>query len=124
MYNLAKEKLKYQYLSYDFMYEGKRHKDKFCLNEGSPNVMLMYDDHDLEVTWIKHIRHKGTYIEINIVVNDNWNDENLGKVSASAWVCIYNKKSNQIIDEFEPDFWAYIDEECSSNNVNKHTFYI
>lgn len=93
------------------------------LDEDSPNVVMMYDDHDLEVTWVKHIRHKGKYIEISIVVNDDWNDENLGKVSASAWVCIYNKKRNLIIDEFEPDFWAYIDEENPCNNTNKSIFY-
>lgn len=123
MDNLAKKELVCQYLSYDFLYEGKRHKGKFLLDEDSPNVVMMYDDHDLEVTWIKHIRHKGKYIEISIVVNDDWNDDNLGKVSASAWVCVCNQKRKQIIDEFEPDFWAYIDEENPCNNTNKSIFY-
>lgn len=123
MNNLAQNVLAFQYLLYDFTYEGRRHKGRFRLYENSQNVVMLYDDHNMEVTWIKHIKHKGKYIEINIVVNDNWNDENLGKVSASAWVCVYNKMGNHIIDEFEPDYWAYIDEENPSNNTNKSQFY-
>lgn len=117
--------VKSQYLSYDFTYDGKKHKGKARLTESDPNVFMVYDDHDLELTWMKRIPHKGKHIVINIVVKDDWNDcGTLGKVAASAWVCVYDKRRAQIIEQFEPGFWAYIDEEDASNNVDKNSFYI
>lgn len=116
--------VKSQYLLYDFTYDGKKHKGKVRLSESNPNVSALYDDHDLELTWMKQIRHKSKHIVINIVVKDDWNDcETLGKVTASAWVCVYDKWRTRIIDQFDPDFWAYIDEENASNNVDKSAFY-
>lgn len=51
---------------------------------------MLYDDHAIEVTWVKRIRHKGKYVELSIVVNDDAYDANEGKVVASAWVCVYS----------------------------------
>lgn len=119
-----KEDIPQQFLLYDFTYEGKRHKGKILLDEDAPGVQMMYDDHDLEITWEKRIRHAGKDMVLNIVVKDDWNDmETLGKVVASAWVCISDRHDASIIEEFEPDHWAYIDEENESNNVSKDTFY-
>ena len=116
--------VKSQYLSFDFTYDGKKHKGKVRLTESDPNVFMLYDNHDLELTWFKHIRHKGKHIVINIVVKDDWSDyETLGSVAASAWVCVYNKQRTEVIEQFEPDFWAYVDEENASNNVDKNSFY-
>lgn len=117
--------VKYQYLLYDFTYEGKKHKGKIRLTEDIHNVFVLYDDHDLEITWFKKIRHKGKSIILNIVLKDDWNDyEILGNVAASVWVCVYNKRRKQIIDEFEPDYWSYLDEECPRNNIDKRSFYL
>ena len=66
--------VKSQYLSFDFTYDGKKHKGKVRLTESDPNVFMLYDDHDLEITWMKRIRHKGKHIVINIVVKDDWNN--------------------------------------------------
>ena len=109
-------------MKYDFWYEGVHHKGCVDLDEDSLGVQMMYDDHDLEVTWIKRIRHKGKYIELNIVINDDAYDPDEGMVVASAWVCVYSLKDN-IIDQFEPDHWSYIDEYDDSRNVCKETFY-
>lgn len=118
------ENIPNQYLMYDFTYEGKRHKGKILLDEDAPGVQMMYDDHDLEITWEKRIRHAGKEMVLNIVVKDDWNDmESLGKVVASAWVCISDRHHGNIIDQLEPDNWAYIDEENDRNNVSKETFY-
>lgn len=120
-----KEDISQQFLLYDFTYEGKRHKGKILLNEDAPGVQMMYDDHDLEITWEKRIRHAGKEMVLNIVVKDDWNDmESLGKVVASAWVRIFDRCHGIIIEEFEPDHWTYIDEENESNNVSKETFYL
>ena len=115
---------KAQYLVYDFTYEGVRHHAIIRLEENLNGVKMMYDDHDLEITWEKRIRHKGKYIIINIVLKDDWNDmTTLGKVVASAWVCVYDHSKNTKIDAFEPNYWSYIDEETPSNSVNKLNFY-
>lgn len=116
------EKKPNQYLVYDFTYEGQRHRGKVLLDEDTPNLNLMYDDHDLEDIWFKCIQHKGCKIELNITIANDWNEmENLGKVVASAWVCVYKK--DNLIASFEPDCWSYIDEEDESNNTCKGTFY-
>lgn len=114
-----------QYLLYDFIYEGQKHKGKVLLDEETPNLYMMYDDYDIEITWVKRIRHKGKYIELNIVINDDAYDANEGKVVASAWVCVYALTDRKhAIDQFEPDCWSYIDEEESSNSTCKGTFYV
>lgn len=116
------ENIPNQYLMYDFTYEGQRHKGKMLLDEDTPNIYMMYDDHDLEDIWLKHIRHKGYKIKLNITIANDWNEiENLGKVAASAWVCVYKK--DNLIASFEPDCWSYIDETDESNNTCKGTFY-
>ena len=113
-----------QYLMYDFSYEGQRHKGKITLDEDASSLYMMYDDHDIEITWVKHIRHKGKYIELSIVVNNDAYDANEGKVVASAWVCVYALKDKRhVLEQFEPDKWSYIDETDSANNVCKETFY-
>lgn len=114
-----------QYLKYDFTYEGKRHRCRVKLDESVPSVYLLYFNNDLETTWFKRIRHKGKFIEINIVIKEDWNDLNtLGQVVASAWVCVYdNKTQSYVVESFEPDYWEYIDEENPLNTVNKNTFY-
>ena len=115
---------KSQYLVYDFTYEGIRHSAKIKLEEGLNDIALLYDDHDLEITWEKRIRHRGKHMIINIVIKDDWNDmSTLGKVVASAWVCVYDKSSKTIVNEFEPDNWSYIDEADPSNSTNKIDFY-
>lgn len=80
-----------QYLLYDFTYEGQRHKGKVKLDEDISNLFMMYDDHDIEITWVKRIRHKGKHLELSIVVNDDAYDADEGKDVASAWVCAYKK---------------------------------
>lgn len=118
------EKIPYQYFVYDFTYEGQRHKGKITLDEDTPNLFMMYDDHDIEITWVKRIRHKGKYIELSIVVNDDAYDANEGKVVASAWVCVYALNDRQhVFEQFEPDKWAFIDEANSENDVSIVTFY-
>lgn len=113
-----------QYLSYDFRYEGQRHKGKILLDEDTPNLYYMYDDHNLEITWVKRIRHKGKYVELNIVINDDVYDVNEGKVAASAWVCVYALTDRRnVLEQFEPDYWSYTDEADSCNDINKSTFY-
>ena len=115
---------KSQYLVYDFTYEGIRHSAKIKLEEGLNGVELLYDDHDLEITWEKSISYNGKNMIINIVIKDDWNDmSTLGKVVASAWVCVYDKSSKTIVNEFEPDNWSYIDETNLSNSTNKINFY-
>lgn len=118
---VEQNKFQNQYLVYDFTYEDQRHKGKITLDEDTPNLNMMYDDHDIEITWVKRIRHKGKHLELSIVVNDNAYDENEGKVVASAWVCAYIK--GQQIESFEPQCWLYIDEEYESHNTCKGTFY-
>ena len=115
---------KSQYLVYDFTYEGIRHSAKIKLEEGLNGIALLYDDHDLEITWEKRIRHRGKHMIINIVIKDDWNDmSTLGKVVASAWVCVYEKSSKIFVNGFEPDSWSYIDEADPSNSTNKNDFY-
>lgn len=115
---------KSQYQVYDFTYEGLRHRAKIKLEEGLNGIALLYDDHDLEIIWEKRIRHRGKHMIINIVIKDDWNDmSTLGKVVASAWVCVYDKSSKTIVNEFEPDNWSYIDEADPSNSTNKIDFY-
>ena len=112
-----------QYLVYDFTYEGQQHRSKVLLDEDTSNLFMMYDDHDLEDIWVRVIRHKGFKIELNITIADDWNEmEELGKVIASAWVCVY--KNGKMIDSFEPDCWLYIDEEEESHITCKGTFYV
>lgn len=118
--------LKRCYLKYEFWYDGVHHKGKVDLDEDTTGVEMMYDDHDMEITWIKRIRHKGKYVELSIVINDDAYDPNEGKVVASAWVCVYSLKDRllgNIIDQFEPDHWSYIDEYDDSRSVCKETFY-
>lgn len=118
------DKIPNQYLVYDFTYEGQRHRGKVLLDEDTPNLYMMYDDHNIEITWVKRIRHKGKYIELCIVVNDDAYDANEGKVVASAWVCVYPLRDRQhAIEQFEPEKWSYIDEADSRNSVTKETFY-
>lgn len=110
-----------QYLKYDFAYEGQRHRGCIILDEESTsNLTMMYDDHDLEVTWVKRIRHKGVQIELNIVLDDDVNGDP-HRVTTSAWVCVY--KDCNLIASFEPDCWLYTDEEDESHNTCKGTFY-
>lgn len=124
MGKVTEEAIPYCYLKYDFHYEGVRHKGKVRLDEDEPGVQMMYDDHDIEITWVKRIRHKGKYIELNIVVNDDASDPNEGKVAASAWVCVYDLSDRlTVMDQFEPDSWEYIDECDVRNSVSKETFY-
>ncbi|MCQ2524911.1 MAG: hypothetical protein MJ123_11280 [Lachnospiraceae bacterium] len=114
------------YLKYEFWYEDVHHKGCVNLDEETSNVQMEYDDHDFEITWIKRIRHKGRYIELSIVINDDAYDPDEGKVVASAWVCVYSLKDRlprDIIDQFEPDQWSYIDESDDSRNVSKEIFY-
>ena len=115
---------KSQYLSYDFIYEGVRHRATIKLEEGLKGVSMLYYKQDLEITWVKCIRHKGKMVIVNIVINDDWNNmSTLGKVVASAWVCVYNSSHSIIVEEFEPDKWSYIDEENPSNSISKAQFY-
>lgn len=118
---VEQDKIPNQYLVYDFTYEGQRHKGKVMLDEDTPNLYMMYDDHNIEITWVKRIRHKGKHLELSIVVNDDAYDENEGKVVASAWVCSYIKDKE--IESFEPECWSYIDEDDESYNTCKGTFY-
>ena len=114
------------YLKYDFWYEDVHHKGCVDLDEDTPGVEMMYDDHDIEITWIKRIRYKGRYIELSIVINDDAYDPDEGKVVASAWVCVYSLKDRylrDIIDQFEPDHWYYIDESDERNTVSKENYY-
>ena len=117
------QKLPNKWLKYEFTYQGQKHRGRILLDEEStPNLVMMYDDHDLEVTWIKRISNKGVKIELNITIADDWNEmKNLWKVVASAWVCVYKGKT--MIASFEPDCWSYIDEEDVSNNTCKGSFY-
>ena len=79
----------------------------------------------MEVTWFKRIQHKEEFIEINIVVKDDWNNcKTLGNVAASAWVCVYDKTGKHVVEDFEPNYWEYIDKENAANNINKKTFYM
>lgn len=120
------EKIPYQYLVYDFTYKGKRHKEKVLLEEDIPILYMLYDDHAIEVTWVKRIRHKGKYVELSIVVNDDAYDANEGKVVASAWVCVYSlrKVGRRVpLSQFEPERWSNTDEQNASNDVSKETFY-
>lgn len=115
---------KKQYLSYDFTYDGVRHKATVRLEEGLKGVQLLYFENDVEITWVKRIRHKGKYMIVNIVINDDGNNMNsLGKVVASTWVCVYDKSHTTIVDNFEPDDWSYIDEVVPSNSIGKTDFY-
>lgn len=113
--------LQRQYLMYDFTYEEQRHRGCIILDEDTtPNLTMIYDDHDLEVTWIKRIRHKGAKIELNIVLDDDVEGDP-NKVVASAWVCVY--KDGNLIISFEPDCWSYMDKEDESHNTCKGIFY-
>jgi hypothetical protein len=115
---------KTQYLMYDFEYEGIRHRASTKLEDGQNSVVMLYDDHNLEIIWLKRIRHKGKYMVINITIKDDWNDmESLGKVTASPWVCVYDKSHRFVVDEFEPDKWSYVDEENAANNSNQNVYY-
>lgn len=115
---MAKNK---QYLKYDFSFNGRRHAGRFLLDEDStPNLSAMYDDHALEMTYIKDIRHKGATIRLNITLDDDaYKDPN--RVVASAWVNVYQNKD--LIASFEPDHWSYTDEADASHNTCKETFY-
>lgn len=116
-----KNKLPLQYLKYGFAYEGQRHRGCIKLDEESTsNLTMMYDDHDLEVTWVKRIRHKSVKIELNIVLDDDANGDP-NKVVASAWVCVY--KDGNLITSFEPDCWSYKDDQDESHNTCRGTFY-
>lgn len=115
------EKNKHQYLKYYFTYEEQQHRGCITLDEDTTsNLSMIYDDHDLEVTWMKRIRHKGANIELNIVLDDDANGDP-DKVVASAWVCVY--KDGNLLASFEPDCWSYIDEEDRTHNTCKGTFY-
>ena len=47
----------------------------------------------------------------------------LGQVVASAWVSVYDISDRVIINQFEPDYWSFVDEECPANNTDKNNFY-
>lgn len=119
------EKFLTQCLLYDFTYENVRYKGEVVLDEDTPNLELFYDDHSIEVTWVYSIRHKGKHIELSIVINDDANAPNeVGKVVASAWVCVYSLAPQmELLEQFEPEEWAYVDEQDCSNNVSKDSFY-
>ena len=111
-----------QYLRYDFTYEEQRHRGRIVLDEeSSPNLTIFFDEHNLEMTFVKRIRHKGAKIILNIVLDDDANKEPF-KVVTSAWVCVY--KDDNLIASFEPNCWLYIDEENESHNTCKGTFYV
>ena len=100
--------IKYQFLFYDFIYDGIRHRAKIKLEEDNHCVRMLYDEHNLEVTWEKRIRHRGKHMIISIVLKDNWNDwKTLGQVVASAWVSVYDISDRVIINQFEPDYWSF-----------------
>ena len=42
--------IKYQFLFYDFIYDGIRHRAKIKLEEDNHCVRMLYDEHNLEVT--------------------------------------------------------------------------
>ena len=116
--------IKYQFLFYDFIYDGIRHRAKIKLEEDNHCVRMLYDEHNLEVTWEKRIRHRGKHLIISIVLKDNWNDwKTLGQVVASAWVSVYDISDRVIINQFEPDYWSFVDEEFPVNNTDKNNFY-
>lgn len=116
--------IKYQFLFYDFIYDGIRHRAKIKLEEDNHCVRMLYDEHNLEVTWEKRIRHRGKHMIISIVLKDNWNDwKTLGQVVASAWVSVYDISDRVIINQFEPDYWSFVDEEFPANNTDKNNFY-
>lgn len=116
-----KNTLPLQYLKYDFTYVEQRHRGCIILDEDStPDLTMMYDDHNLEVTWIKHISHKDVKIELNIVLDDDANGDPY-RVTASAWVCVH--KEGNLIASFEPDCWSYMDEKNRMHNTCKGTFY-
>lgn len=117
------DEIKSQFLFYDFLYEGIRHRAKIKLEEDWHGVQMLYDKNNLEVTWEKRIRHKGKHMLVNIVLKDDWNDwRTIGQVVASAWICIYNRIEKEIIDLFEPDYWSFIDEENPTNNTDKNNY--
>lgn len=117
------DEIKSQFLFYDFLYEGIRHRAKIKLEEDWHGVQMLYDKNNLEVTWEKRIRHKGKHMLVNIVLKDDWNDwRTIGQVVASAWICIYNRFEREIIDQFEPDYWSFIDEENPTNNTDKNNY--
>lgn len=117
------DEIKSQFLFYDFLYEGIRHRAKIKLEEDWHGVQMLYDKNNLEVTWEKRIRHKGKHMLVNIVLKDDWNDwRTIGQVVASAWICIYNRIEKEIIDQFEPDYWSFIDEENPTNNTDKNNY--
>ncbi|MBQ0015205.1 MAG: hypothetical protein KBS82_07810 [Oscillospiraceae bacterium] len=117
------DEIKSQFLFYDFLYEGIRHRAKIKLEEDCHGVQMLYDKNNLEVTWEKRIRHKGKHMLVNIVLKDDWNDwRTIGQVVASAWICIYNRFEREIIDHFEPDYWSFIDEENPTNNTDKNNY--
>lgn len=126
MDSMDSDKLPGCWLHYDFWYEGVWHRNRVRLEEDcSPTVYMMYDDHDLEITWVKRIRHKGKFIELSIVIDDDAYSPNEGRVVASAWVCVYTRRDcRHIIAQFEPDAWSYIDECDPGNNVCKDSFYV
>lgn len=113
-------------LAYSFTYEGKHYYGIAILDESSPGVSMFYDDHEIEITWVKQIRLKSYYFELSIVINDDANNPDEGKVAASAWVSVYSTKDrtrNNLVAQFEPYYWAYSDECNPSNNVSIETFY-
>lgn len=117
------EEIKYQYLEYRFEYDGETFDSYLKLDEDEAEVEMMFDDHDLEETWIKTIEHNGKRLCVSIVIKDDWNEpETLGNVVASGWVCVYDANDNMLCD-FEPEWWAYIDEDEPEKSVNKETYY-
>lgn len=118
---MTKNKLPRQYLNYNFTFENRRHKGRFSLDEDStPNLRSLYDDRNLEVTYLKRIHHNGSRIELSIVLDDDAY-KNPGSVAASAWVSVYRKGVS--VASFEPDHWSYTDEADASHNTCKETFY-
>jgi len=119
-----KKREKAQYLMYDFKYDEIRHRASTKLEDGLNGIEMQYDDHNLEIIWLKRIRHKGKYMVINIAIKDDWYDmEALGMVTASPWICVYDKSRRFIVDEFEPDEWSYVDGVKSSNSTTKKAYY-
>lgn len=126
MNDVKKWQIPGQFLLYDFTFEGVRHRGRIRLDEDTPGIEMLYDDQDIEITWSKRIRHKGVYMELCIVINDDAYDPDEGKVVASAWVSIYELKDRlhrAPIAQFEPDHWSYIDECNARNNVDRDSFY-
>ncbi|MCQ2250265.1 MAG: hypothetical protein MJZ66_04055 [Bacteroidales bacterium] len=114
-------KLNKQYLIYFFSYDQCCFIGRIILDECFPGIEMWYWDHEKEISWEKHFAWRDKIISINITLMDDWNDmDTLGMVTASPWICVY--KGDNLVAQFEPEQWAYIDEANNRCNIHKDIF--